>query len=113
HVPSADIFSPRPDQFVVGVLLQDVTCPTTNAANCKNRCVKIQWDSHHVVKRSRVEVDVRIQSLLTHDHLLDLARHLVPLSIAASFTNLFREASQVSSARVFCFVHSMAESHDF
>ena len=49
HVARSDIFRPRANQFVVGVLFQDVCGPTADAANREDGCVEIQWDSHHVI----------------------------------------------------------------
>ncbi len=50
-VSFTDIFSSRADEFVVGVLFEDVAGPARNAADREYWRVKIKRDSHHVVSR--------------------------------------------------------------
>jgi hypothetical protein len=45
----ANIFSARANEFVVGVLFEDVGRPTADATDCENRRVEVQRNSHHVI----------------------------------------------------------------
>src|ERR1043166_1622058 len=85
----ANIFSTRTNEFVVGILFEDVTGPTADSTNGKDWRVEIEGNSHHVIRRGGVEIDVWIKALLAHHHFFNLARHLIPLRITGSFANLF------------------------
>ena len=52
HVARTHVFRARANEFVVGVLFQDVRRPTADAANREDGSVEIQRNSHHVVSRS-------------------------------------------------------------
>src|SRR6266508_3794543 len=84
----ADIFRARTDEFVVGILLEDVTGPAADPADGKDRRVEIERNSHHVVSGCREEVYVGIQTLFFHHHFLSFARHLIPLRVARRFAHL-------------------------
>ena len=71
EVAWADVFGTRADEFVVAVLLKDVTCPAGDAAHRKDRRVKVERNAHQIIRRSRVEIDVREHSLLLVHQLLD------------------------------------------
>src|SRR5205807_730398 len=51
HVARPDVFRAWADEFVVGILFEDVTGPAADAADGEDRSVKIQRNAHHVVSR--------------------------------------------------------------
>ena len=79
NISLADVFRTWPNEFVVGVLLEDVAGPAGYAADGEDGCVEVERNSHHVVSRGGEEVDVWIETLLAHDYFFNLARHLIPL----------------------------------
>src|SRR5260221_2870391 len=71
----------RSDQPVVRVLLEHVRGPARDAADREDRREQIDGDAQRVVRRRRVEVEVRVQVLLRIYESLDVLRHLEPLGI--------------------------------
>lgn len=51
-IARADVFGARANEFVVGVLFEDVAGPATNSADGENGRVEVERNSHHVVCRS-------------------------------------------------------------
>src|SRR5439155_9070036 len=98
--------------FIVGVLFEDVRGPTTDAADGKDRRVEIERNSHHVVSRSRISIDIRQQSFLALHYFFHFRCHLVPPSVAFALTHFFRELTQMSRARIVCTIHGVAPSHN-
>ena len=64
RVRRPDVLGARADQAVVRVLLEDVRRPAGDAADGEDRREQIDRDAERVVRRRRVEVDVRVQLLL-------------------------------------------------
>jgi hypothetical protein len=50
-IARADVFGARANEFVVGVLFEDVAGPATNSADGENGRVEVERNSHHVVCR--------------------------------------------------------------
>jgi hypothetical protein len=82
----ADIFGAGADQAVIGVLLENVSCPARYAATGKNGRIHIDGKAHHIVDRGRVEIYVAIESLMLLDVAFDDARHLKPAAISGAFS---------------------------
>src|SRR5579862_9033977 len=74
----ADVVGAGTNQTVVVELLDHVGCPARNAADGEDRRVEVDVDAQRVVRRRRVEIDIRIQLLFVLD--IDLYRpgHVEP-----------------------------------
>src|SRR5205085_1592008 len=105
-----DVFGAWADQFVVGVLFEDVACPTTDARDGEDRRVEVERDAHHVVGRGGIEINVGVHALLAVHDLFDAARNLVPFRFAPTFAHLAREATQVCGTRVFSFIDRVPDA---
>src|SRR5262249_33017263 len=81
-----------------------------DAGYCEYGSEQINVDSQSGVRGRGIEVDVCIQLFLGIDVLLDLARHLEPLRIAAGAAEIFGHAAQVRSAWILCCIYTMPES---
>src|SRR4029453_9466742 len=101
-----DVVRTRPDQPVVGVLLEDVRRPSGDAAHREDRRVEINRNPERVERRRGVEVDVRIELLLARDDRLDALRELEPLRLPRFFAELLRESAQVCRPRILGAVHA-------
>src|SRR5688572_12667433 len=110
RVRRSGVIGAGPDQAVVRVLLEDVRGPSRDATHRKNRRIQIDRNTHRVVRRRGIEVDVRIELLLTAYEGLDPLRHLEPLGVARLLAKLLRHPPQVGCARIFGAVHAMAEA---
>src|SRR5207244_12478436 len=64
---SAGVFRARTDQSVVGVLLHHVRDPPGHPADREDRRELIRRDPHRLVRRARVEIDVRVDVLVLGD----------------------------------------------
>ena len=106
----ADVVGARTDQPVVRVLLEHVRRPARDAADRENRREQIDRDAERVVRRRRVEVDVRVQLLLGLDQRLDALRHLEPPGVAGALAELLRHLAQVRRPRILGVVDAVAEA---
>src|SRR5712691_2472732 len=97
-----DIFGTGANQAIISILLQNVRSPAGNTTTSKNGRIQINWNTQHVVDRSRVEIDVCIEALVLLDILLNDTRDLIPAAITSALPQLLRYCSQVRGARVFC-----------
>src|SRR5262245_41822068 len=84
----AQVFSSRTNQFVIGVLFENVGRPAANATHRKYRRVELKRDPHHVIGRGGEEIHVRIKSLLAHHYFFNSSRHLIPTSVATKLAHL-------------------------
>jgi len=50
HVARPNVLSSRSNQLVVGILLEDVCSPASDATDCEYWRVEIQRDAHHVIR---------------------------------------------------------------
>src|SRR3989442_1638266 len=73
-----DVLGARPDQAVVGVLLDHVRRPAHHPAHGEDGREEARVDAEVVVGRGGVEVDVRVQPLLVDHGVLDPLGHVVP-----------------------------------
>src|SRR5947209_2284272 len=112
QVAGADVFGTRTDQFVVGVLLENMTGPTRNSRDGKNRRVKVERNAHQVIGRRRVKIYVREHSLFLVHELLDPLRHLIPFHLTLLFAHMLRIAAKPCGTWVFRLVDSVADAHD-
>src|SRR5579875_850395 len=81
HVLGADVLGARTNQAVVGVLFNDVGCPTGDAAAGEDGCVQVYRNVHHVIGGGGVEVYIGIQALVRLHVLLDAARDGEPAQV--------------------------------
>src|SRR5438067_8160043 len=112
YVLRTNILGARTNKAVIRILFQHMSSPSSYTATCENGRIQINWNAHHVVDRSRIKVDVRIQPFMLFDMFLDDARNLVPATITGTFTQLFGHLSQMSSARILSLIHSMSKPHN-
>src|SRR4030095_7869103 len=59
NIAGTDVFRRWANQFVVRILLENMSGPATNTTNGKDWCVEVERNSHHVVSRSRISIDIR------------------------------------------------------
>src|SRR5579863_2265669 len=69
------------DQAVIVELLNHVRGPSADAGDCEDRRKQIHIDAQGVIRRCRVEIDIRVQFLFRLYELFDFARHLKPLRL--------------------------------
>src|SRR6266702_7447856 len=112
YVLRTNILGARTNKAVIRILFQHMSSPSSYTATRENGRIQINWNAHHVVNRSRIKVDVWIQTFMLFDILLDDVRNLVPASITGTFTQFLRHLSQVSSARILSLIHSMSKPHN-
>src|SRR5262249_12161576 len=86
----ADVLGPRPDQPIVRVLLEHVRRPARDAADGEDRREQIDVDPEGVIRRRRVEVDVRVQVLLALHQRLDALRHVEPDGLPGALAEIAR-----------------------
>src|SRR5687768_10120155 len=67
RVRGTGVVGARPDQPVVRVLLEDVRGPPRDPADGKDGRVQVDRNAERVIRRGRVEIDVRIQLLVGLD----------------------------------------------
>src|SRR5262245_43956901 len=89
RVLRADVFGPRSDKSIIVELLDNVCRPSTDTRHSEDGGKQIDVNPKRGVSGSRVEVYVGIKALLSIDELLNLARHVKPLSVAARTAEIF------------------------
>src|SRR5207249_11591135 len=102
-----DVIGARPDQAVVGVLLQHVRAPAADAADGGDRRVQVEWDAHDVIERRRVEVHVAIQPFIALHDVLDNALNRKPVRLPEFAAQLLGHPAQVARPGIFGPVHAM------
>src|SRR6266700_3507449 len=112
YVLRTNILGARTNKAVIRILFQHMSSPSSYTATRKNGRIQINRNAHHVVDRSRIKVDVRIQTLMFSNIFLNDMRNFIPATITGTFTQLFRHLSQVSSTRILSFIHSMSKPHN-
>src|SRR6266480_566066 len=112
YVLGANVLGTRSNQAVICILLQNMSSPSSNAATCENGGIKINRNTHHVIDRCRIKVDVRIQTLMFSNILLNNVRNFIPATITGTFTQFSGHFSQMSSTRILSFIHSMTKPHN-
>ena len=50
NITWSNVVSTWANEFVIGVLFEDVSSPTCDATDCKDRRVELERDTHHVVR---------------------------------------------------------------
>ena len=105
-----DVFRARPDQAIVGVLLEHVRRPAGNAAHGEDRREEIDRNAERVIGGRRVEVDVRVELLLALHQRFDALRHLEPVRLARPLAELARHLAQMRGPRILGVIHAMAEA---
>src|SRR6266700_3139854 len=106
------VLGTRSNQAVISILFQHMSSPSSYTATRENGRIEINRNAHHVVDRSRIKVDVRIQTLMFFNMLFNDARNIIPATITGTFAQIFGQLSQVSSARILSFIHSMSKPHN-
>jgi len=76
-----DVFSARPNEAVVGVLLQNMRGPAGHSAHGEERSKQVDRHAAHVVSAGGIKVYIRVELLFRQDVLFDGPRHLEPLSV--------------------------------
>src|SRR5579875_2994632 len=84
HVLGADVLGARTNQAIVGVLLDDMSRPTGDAATSEDGRVQVYRNAHHVIGRGGVEIYIGIQALVRLHILLDAARDGEPAQIVVA-----------------------------
>src|SRR5579864_4182141 len=112
RIRGPDVVGARADEAVVRILLEHVRRPAGDPAHGKDRRVEIDRQAERVEHRRGVEVDVRVETLLGLDDLLDAFGHRVPLRLTGLFAERLRQPPEVHRARVLRAVHAMAEAGD-
>src|SRR2546429_2218622 len=106
------VLGTRSNKAVISILFQHMSSPSSYTATRENGSIKINRYTHHIVDRSRIKVDVRIQTLMFSNILFNDVRNFIPATITGTFTQLFGHLSQVSSTRILSFIHSMSKPHN-
>src|SRR3954451_4840540 len=112
RIGRADVIRSGTDQPIVRVLLEAVGGPARHAADGKDWREEVDWNAERVIRRGRVEVDVRIELLLSRDEMFDPLRHLVPAHVAGALTELPGHLPQVRRARIFRAIDAVTEAGD-
>src|SRR2546430_763980 len=99
-VGGAGVFRARTDQSVVGVLLHHVRDPPGHPADREDRRELIRRDPHRLVRRARVEIDVRVDVLVLGDDAGHRVEDLDVAGVARLPAELGRQPAQVLGARV-------------
>src|SRR5690625_917139 len=107
----SDVVRQRPDQRVVGGLLQHVCRPAGYAAHHEYRCEHRYVETHQVVSRSGREVQVRMDALITHHHLLKFLVHAQPFPAVPERRDLFQRRFHRRHPAVPLLVHTVTEAH--
>jgi len=111
-VAGTDVFGLRPDQAVVRVLLADVRGPAGGPPGGEHRREQVRGQAEGVKHRGHVEVDVGVQALLVHHHLLDPLADVEPLRVAGVLAELPGQGAQDRRAGILGLVDAVAEAHD-
>src|SRR6266567_605939 len=89
YVLRTNILGARTNKAVIRILFQHMSSPSSYTATRENGRIQINRNAHHVVDRSRIKVDVRIQTLMFSNILLNDMRNFIPATITGTFTQLF------------------------
>src|SRR3954468_377426 len=112
RVRRSDVLGAGPNQPVVRVLLEHVRRPAGDAADGENGGEQVDRDAERVIRRGRIEIDVRIQVLFSFDERLDALRHLEPDGLPRALTEIAGHPAQVRGAGIFGVIDTMSEPGD-
>src|SRR5581483_886629 len=87
--------------------------PAADTRHGKYRSKEVEVNAQHVVSGSRIKVHIGVELLFRVHQLLDSARHFEPLALAAGSAQLLGHLPQVSGARIFGVINTVAEAGNF